>query len=162
MLTPLDWAFLAVLVLSLAVGAWRGLVYEVLSVLGWAVSFYAAQWFAAAVAAVLPFESLSPSVRFGAAFVLIFVLAQFACGLVAFVVKKLVAAIGLRPIDRILGALFGAARGVILLLAAAVVVNMTNLKEAQWWRSSTGAGVLTTGLQTLKPLLPETFAAYLD
>lgn len=162
MLTPLDWVFVAVLVLSLVVGAWRGLVYEVLSVLGWAVSFYAAQWFAPAVAAVLPFQSLSSAIRFAAAFVLIFVLALFACGMAAFVVKKLVEAIGLRPIDRILGALFGAARGIILLLAAAVVINMTTLKEGQWWRSSTGAGMLTTGLQTLKPLLPETFAAYLD
>lgn len=161
MLTPFDWACLAVLAFSLVVGAWRGLVYEVLSVLGWAVSFYAAQWFAPQLAAMLPFESLSSPVRFAMAFVLIFVLALFACGMVAFLVKKMVTAVGLRPIDRILGAFFGVARGVIVLLAAAVVINMTTFKQAEWWLSSHAAGVLTAGLQTLKPLLPETFAAYL-
>ena len=159
---PLDWVCFAVLVLSLVVGAWRGLMYEVLSVMGWAVSFYAAQWFAPQLATFLPFESLSSPVRFATAFVIIFVLALFAFGLLAFGVKKLVEAIGLRPIDRILGAVFGAARGVILLLAAAVVINMTALKQGEWWRSSHAAGVLTAGLQTLKPLLPETFAAYLN
>ncbi len=162
MLTPLDWVFLAVMVLSLVVGAWRGVVYEVLSLLGWAVSFYAAQWFAPSVAAVLPFQSVSPTIRFAAAVALSFVLALFACGMVAFVVKKLVSAIGLRPIDRVLGALFGTARGIILLLVAAVVINMTTLKEGQWWQSSAGANMLTAGLQTVKPLLPATFAVYLN
>ena len=161
-LMPVDWVFLAVLLLSLVIGAWRGLVYEVLSVLGWAASFYAAQWFAPRLASVLPFDSLSNSVRFAAAFVLIFVAALFVFGMLAFAVKKLVEAIGLRPIDRILGALFGVARGVILLLAAAVVINMTTLKQGQWWTSSTGAGILTTGLQILKPMLPPKFAVYLN
>ena len=161
-LMPVDWVFLAVLLLSLVIGAWRGLVYEVLSVLGWAASFYAAQWFAPRLASVLPFDSLSNSVRFAAAFVLIFVAALFVFGMLAFAVKKLVEAIGLRPIDRILGALFGVARGVILLLAAAVVINMTTLKQGQWWTSSIGAGILTTGLQILKPMLPPKFAVYLN
>ena len=161
-LMPVDWVFLAVLLLSLVIGAWRGLVYEVLSVLGWAASFYAAQWFAPRLASVLPFDSLSNSVRFAAAFVLIFVAALFVFGMLAFAVKKLVEAIGLRPIDRILGALFGVARGVILLLAAAVVINMTTLKQGEWWTSSIGAGILTAGLQILKPMLPPKFAVYLD
>ena len=161
-LMPVDWVFLAVLLLSLVIGAWRGLVYEVLSVLGWAASFYAAQWFAPRLASVLPFDSLSNPVRFAAAFVLIFVAALFVFGMLAFAVKKLVEAIGLRPIDRILGALFGVARGVILLLAAAVVINMTTLKQGQWWTSSIGAGILTAGLQILKPMLPPKFAVHLD
>ena len=161
-LMPVDWVFLAVLLLSLVIGAWRGLVYEVVSVLGWAASFYAAQWFAPRLASVLPFDSLSNPVRFAAALVLIFVAALFVFGMLAFAVKKLVEAIGLRPIDRILGALFGVARGVILLLAAAVVINMTTLKQGEWWTSSIGAGILTAGLQILKPMLPPKFAVYLD
>lgn len=162
MLTGLDWIFLAVLGASLLLGLWRGLVYEVLSVLGWAVSFYAAQWLAPDVAAMLPLQSLSDPLRYAAAFVLIFVAALFAWGLLAFVVKKLVEAVGLRPIDRVLGAVFGVLRGVILLLAAAVVVNMTALKTSDWWAQSSGAPMLSRVLEGLKPLLPEQFARYLD
>jgi membrane protein required for colicin V production len=157
-----DWILLAVLVFSMLLGAWRGLVYEVLSVLGWAVSFYAAQWFAPEVAARLPMVSAGEPVRYAAAFVLVFVVSVFVAGLLAFLLKKLVEAIGLRPVDRTLGALFGLVRGVILLLATAVVMNMTSLQSSDWWRESKGAVVLTAALKGLKPVLPERFAKYLE
>lgn len=156
-----DLAFLGVLVVSLLIGAWRGLVYEVLSVLGWALSFYLAQWFAPDVAALLPLQSASEPVRYAAAFVLIFIAAVFAAGLLAVLIKKLVEAVGLRPVDRTLGAAFGVVRGVILLLAVTVVINMTAFKSAPWWQESKGAEVSTTALKGLKPLLPEQFAKYL-
>jgi membrane protein required for colicin V production len=100
-------------------------------------------------------------VRYAAAFVLIFVAAVFAAGLLAVLIKKLVEAIGLRPADRTLGAAFGVVRGVILLLAVTVVINMTAFKSAPWWQESHGAGVSTAALKGLQPLLPEQFAKYL-
>jgi membrane protein required for colicin V production len=156
-----DWIFLAILGFSLAVGAWRGLVYEVLSVLGWVVSFYAAQYFAPQAAELLPIKSASQSLRFAAAFVLVFIAALFACGLVSFLVKKLVQSVGLRPVDRTLGAAFGLVRGLILLLAAAVVINMTALRRSDWWIESAGAAALTSMLKSLKPALPERFAPFI-
>jgi membrane protein required for colicin V production len=159
--TAVDWILLGVLVFSMLLGAWRGLMYEVLSVLGWVVSFFAAQWFAPDLATRLPVQSASDPVRYAAAFVLIFIAAVFAAGLLAFVVKKLVAAVGLAPVDRVLGAAFGVLRGVILLLAATVVIDMTALKSSSWWRESKGAPVLTATLKALKPVLPEQFAKYL-
>lgn len=161
-MAAVDWIFLGVLVFSMALGAWRGLVYEVLSVLGWAVSFYVAQWFAPQVAGWLPIQSASDPVRYAAAFVLVFIAAVFAAGLLAFLLKKLVEAIGLRPVDRTLGAAFGVLRGVILLLAATVVIDMTALKSSDWWQESRGAVALTATLKGLKPMLPEQFAKYLD
>lgn len=160
-MTTTDWILLAVLVFSMLVGAWRGLVYEVLSVLGWAVSFYAAQYFAPQVASWSPLQASSETVRYAAAFVLVFVAAVFTAGLLAFMVKKLVAAIGLRPVDRTMGAAFGLVRGVILLLAAAVVMDMTALKNSAWWQESKGASLLTVTLTGLKPVLPEQFSKYL-
>ena len=160
-MTTLDWALLGVLGLSMLLGAWRGLVYEVLSVLGWAVSFFAAQWFAPSVAAILPLQSVSEPVRYAAGFVLVFVGVLVVCSLLTVAIKELVQAVGLRPIDRTLGAGFGILRGLILLLAATVVVNMTALKNSAWWQESSGAGVLNTALISIKPMLPEQFAKYL-
>jgi membrane protein required for colicin V production len=157
-----DWILLAVLVFSMLLGAWRGLVYEVLSVLGWAASFYAAQYFAPMVAAWLPLQSSSQTIRYAAAFVLVFVAAVFAAGMLAFLLKKLIQAIGLRPIDRSMGAAFGLVRGLILLLAAAVVMDMTSLKNSVWWQESKGAPILSAALKGLKPVLPEKFANYLN
>lgn len=160
-MTAVDWILLGVLGFSMLLGAWRGLVYEVLSVLGWVVSFFVAQWFAPDLATRLPLQSAADPVRYAAAFVLIFIASVFAAGLLAFLFKKLVAAVGLAPVDRVLGAAFGVLRGVILLLAATVVIDMTALKTSDWWRESKGAPVLTATLKALKPVLPEQFAKYL-
>ena len=161
-MASLDWIFLAVLLGSMLLGAWRGLVYEVLSVLGWAASFYAAQWLAPSVALLLPIQSLSESLRYAAAFVLVFIAAIFIAGFIAFLLKKLIDAIGLRPVDRSMGAAFGLLRGVILLLAATVVMQMTDLNRNVWWLEAKGTAVLATVLSGLKPLLPERFAAFLN
>ena len=144
-MATLDWVLAGVLFFSLLLGAWRGLVYEVLSVLGWAASFYVAQWYAPQAATLLPLQSASEPVRYAAAFVLVFIAAVF-----------------LRPVDRTLGAAFGVLRGVILLLAAAVVMDMTALQSSPWWQESRGASALTATLQGLKPVLPEQFAKYLN
>lgn len=157
-----DLSLLAVLVFSMLVGAWRGLVYEVLSVLGWVASFYAAQWLAPPVALWLPLDSVAEPVRYAAAFALVFIAAVFAAGLLASVVKRLIDGAGLRPVDRVMGAAFGTLRGIVLLLAATVVMNMTALKSSPWWQTSQGAMLLTATLERLKPVLPESFAKYLN
>ncbi len=161
-MAAVDWIFLGVLVFSMLLGAWRGLVYEVLSVLGWAASFFIALVFAPQVASLLPMQEVSEPVRYAAGFVLVFIASVFAVGLLAFMLKKLIEAIGLRPIDRTLGAAFGLVRGVILLLAAAVVISMTALKQSAWWQESKGAVALAATLKGLKPMLPEKFAKYLN
>ena len=160
-MTGLDWILLATLLLSLLVGVWRGLVFEVLSVLGWVAAFFLAQWFAPWLASRLPADSWSEALRHAVAFVLVFVAAVFAAGLLASLLRKLTSVVGLRPVDRLLGAAFGLVRGLLLLLALTVVVEMTPLKASQWWRESQGAPLLSTVLAGLKPALPESFARYL-
>jgi len=157
----LDWAVVAVLAVSLLVGALRGLVYEVLSVASWIAAFVLAQWFAPQVAAWLPLGKAGETARYAAAFVVIFIGVVFAGGVFAWLVKKMVEAVGLRPIDRVLGAAFGLLRGAVLLLAAAVIVNMTSLKSADWWVESRTSGVTLAALKGLKPVLPERFGRYL-
>lgn len=157
----LDWIFLAVLLISLVVGAWRGLVYEVLSVCTWIAAFVVAQWFAPDAAQWLPMEGAAEAMRYAAGFVLVFIAAVFAGSLIAFLIKKLVAAVGLRPADRLLGAAFGVVRGTVLLLAVTVVVGMTPLHTAQWWQEAAGPRVATVVLSGLKPVLPQEFGKYL-
>lgn len=157
----LDWIFLAVLLISLVVGAWRGLVYEVLSVCTWIAAFVVAQWFAPDAAQWLPMAGAAEPMRYAAGFVLVFIAAVFAGSLIAFLIKKLVAAAGLRPADRMLGAAFGLVRGTVLLLAVTVVVGMTPLHTAQWWQEAAGPRVATVVLSGLKPVLPQEFGKYL-
>ena len=160
-MAPLDWIFVAVLLASMLIGAWRGLVFEVLSLLGWVVSFFVAQWWADDMAALLPMGESAGSLRYAAGFAGVFVASVFVCGFLTWLAKKLVEAIGLRPADRTLGAVFGVLRGLVLLLAVAVVAGLTPLRDAAWWQESRGAPVLAEVLRGLKPALPDEFARHL-
>ena len=160
-MAALDWIFVAVLLASMLIGAWRGLVFEVLSLLGWVVSFFVAQWWADDMAALLPMGESAGSLRYAAGFAVVFVASVFVCGFLTWLAKKLVEAIGLRPADRTLGAVFGVLRGLVLLLAVAVVAGLTPLRDAAWWQESRGAPVLAEVLRGLKPALPDEFARHL-
>jgi membrane protein required for colicin V production len=157
----LDWIAVTFVVVSMLFGLVRGLVFEVISLAGWVAAFIMAQWLASDVAAWLPFGDPQATWRYPLAFVLVFVAVAFGVGLVAALTRKLIAAVGLRPVDRILGGAFGAARGVVALLVLAVTVHLMALSDSAWWRDSLSANVLDAALQGLKPALPEKLASYL-
>jgi membrane protein required for colicin V production len=160
-MATLDWIFLAVLGVSFLLGALRGLVYEVLSVMSWIAAFIVAQWLAPDAAALLPIQRAPEAGRYAVGFMVVFIAVVFAGALLAWVTKRLVQAVGLRPVDRTLGAAFGLVRGAVLLLAVAVVVNMSPVRRAAWWTDSKGAALSMAALKGLKPVLPERFGQYL-
>jgi len=157
----LDWIFAVVMLLSMLLGAWRGLVYELLSLINWVVAFVLAQWFGHDVARYLPMSGASEAMRYAAGFVVVFIAAMVVGALIAVLVKKLTAAVGLRPVDRVLGAVFGLTRGVLLLLLATAVVAMTPLKDSATWQESVGASVGLVALKGLKPVLPRDLDRFL-
>ena len=160
-MNAVDGVLLFLLLVSAVVGMWRGLVYEVLSLMAWVAAFLLAQAYAGAVAPMLPLDGLSPALRTATAFAVVFVVSAFAGGFVAWVVKKMVAVVGLRPIDRVLGGAFGLLRGAVVLLAVALVVGMSPFQSQEAWQTSSVARVLGDSLHVLKPLLPEPVARYL-
>ena len=160
-LPAVDWILLAVLGLSFLLGLWRGLVQEVLSLAGWVAAFFVAQIYAPQAAAWLPMEGSSQMLRYAAGFVAVFIAVLIATVLVSFVIKKLVSAVGLGPLDRLLGSLFGLLRGLVILLAVTVVVGMTPMRESDAWQHAQGAQWLQQFLHVLKPVLPADFGKYL-
>lgn len=160
-MAALDWVFAAVLAVSFLIGAWRGLVYEVLSVISWIAAFIVAQWLAPDAAQWLPVQRAPEAGRYAMGFIVVFIAVVFAGAFLAWLTTKLIEAVGLRPVDRTLGAAFGLVRGAILLMAVAVVVNMSPARSAQWWTESKGAEISIAALKGLKPVLPEQFGQYL-
>lgn len=157
----LDWIAIVLLLLSLLIGVVRGLVFELISLAGWVAAFVLAQWFADDVGAWLPFGEPAAAWRYAAGFVLVFVAVAFGIGLLAALMRKWVVAVGLRPVDRTLGAAFGLVRGAVALVAVAVVVNVMAWRQAALWQESHGAKMLDAALQGLKPALPDKLASYL-
>jgi membrane protein required for colicin V production len=154
-LSWVDWALLGVLLASVIVGLWRGLVFEVLSLVGWVVAFIAAQAFAPTLAPMLPIGVPGSALNHGVAFLLTFMLALVIWALASRLLRLLIHATPLQPVDRALGGVFGLARGAVLLLAVATVVMLSPAQRSTAWQQSRGAAWLATALQGLKPVLPD-------
>ena len=148
-----DAVVLGTVLVSMLLGAWRGLVYELFSLVGWVAGFFVARLFAPDVAAWLPLQGWDATVQYGVGFVLTFVVAVFAWGLLSALAKKLMEVVGLRPVDRALGAMFGLVRAVVLLLVLSVVVVSTPLQEQNWWTQSASAPWLADAVTRILPAL---------
>ena len=160
-MTWLDYAVAGVLAASVIWGAWRGLVREVIAILGWIIAFLAANLFAGPLGAEMPEAIPTPELRTAAAFVAVFVGALAVTSLLALLLSKMVKAVGLGGLDRLLGALFGVARGLLIALAAALLAGLTSAPRQAWWRDSATGPALATAALAAKPLLPPAFAGRL-
>lgn len=159
-MAAVDLFLLLLLLASVLLGVWRGLVYELLSIAGWIAAFMLAQWLAGWAAVRLPLNDFSEPLRYAAGFIVVFVVAAFGAGLLSWLISQLVESVGLRPVDRVLGAGFGLLRGLVMLLALALLVNMTPIKQQEGWQASAGARSLDQGLHLLKGAVPERLARY--
>jgi membrane protein required for colicin V production len=159
-MTYLDYFVIAALLLSVAWGAWRGLVHEVLSLAGWIMAFLAANLLAAPLSETFP-ANMRPEFRVVGAFVLVFVATLVLTTLLTALVTKFVRVSVLQSLDRWLGALFGLVRGLLIIVAFAVAAGLTALPTMPVWKeSATGYSLAQTVIQ-LKPWLPPALASRL-
>jgi membrane protein required for colicin V production len=157
----LDYAALAVLGVSLVCSALRGAVREIMSLAGWVMAFLAASLFAGPLALALPAAVPGEPLRVLVAYVAIFVVVLVISGLTGLLLAKLVKVAGLGAADRLLGALFGLARGAVLVLVLALMAGLTSAPRQPFWRDSVAGAPLAAVASALKPWLPETFAGRL-
>jgi len=157
-MTWLDYAVIGVVAASIAWGVWRGLVREVLSILAWVIAFLAANLFAGPAGEALPRSIPTPELRVAAAFVLVFLASLVAATLVALFASKIVKAVGLGGLDRALGAVFGLARGMLIVFAAVLLAGLTSLPRQPGWRESVTGASLESAALAFRPWLPATLA----
>ena len=156
-----DLALASVLALSVLIGLFRGLVFELMLLAGWVVAYFAAVWFAPELARHVPIGAPGSALNHSAALAACFILALVAWGLLSRLVKMLIAVTPLTIIDRLLGAVFGLLRGAVLLLAVATVVALTPAAQSSSWQASVGAQILGVALHGLRPMLPPAVAQWL-
>lgn len=157
-MTPFDYFVLAVMAVSLLVGVARGVVSEILALLAWVAAFVAARMWAAPAGSLLLAEVSDPLWRTLAGFVAVFVAVLILFALLRWAMSLLLKAAGLRPLDRVLGALFGVARGVLVLLVLVLLAGLTPLPQQPWWRQAIFAPPLETGVLAVRPWLPAELA----
>jgi len=156
--TVFDYAVLAIVAASILLGAWRGLVSEVLALAAWVAALLAGRALAPEMAPVFGEWLQEPALRYAAAFVAIVVAVLVAAALLRLALSKLLRAIGLGPLDRFLGAVFGVARGVLVVLLCVLIGGLTVLPQQAWWRQAWLAPPLETAVLAAKPWLPAAVA----
>ena len=157
-MTALDYAVLAIVGLSVLVSVVRGLVREVLALAAWAVGFVVATLYSGEFAVLLPAAISDERLRLLAAFIVLFLLVLVAMSVVAYLVVKLVRSAGLGVEDRVLGGIFGFARGLLVVMVLVLAAGFTSLPRAPVWRDAMLSGPLEACAIQVKGWLPSQFS----
>lgn len=139
-----DWVLLSAVCVSALFGVWRGFVREAMSLAVWVAAIALAWIYGSLPAAWLSGLVESPSLRLLLGSVAVFIACLLLGGMATRAGSSFIRLSGLGDMDRLFGLLFGAARGLLLLVVAAALISFTPLRDAVWWQSSWAAPRLST------------------
>jgi membrane protein required for colicin V production len=131
-----DYVIIAVIALSAIISLMRGFVREAISLVTWIAAFWIALMFFRDLADHLVPWIEVPSLRLGAAFAILLLLSLLLGALVGFLMGQLVDKTGLSGTDRLIGVLFGVARGAVLIAILVLLAGLTPLPNDPWWQQS--------------------------
>lgn len=155
-----DYAILAIIALSAVISIWRGLIREVLSLLAWILAVLVAMTFMRPLANLFtPYISI-PSARLVIAFMALFIAALLCGAIVNFIIARLVVSSGLSGTDRMLGIVFGVARGAIVVGILVLMAGLTPLPQDPWWEQSLLLDRFEELARWMRSYLPSELAGY--
>jgi membrane protein required for colicin V production len=152
-MTIFDYGVIAIVVASLALGLWRGLIGEVLALLAWILAALAAWQFGPEIGALMTAIE-DPGLRLLAGYGAVFLGVLLVLGVLRLAIRGLLKALGLTAVDRLLGVCFGIARGMLIVLILVAVGGMTSAPKQPWWQKAALAPPLETAVLASKPWMP--------
>jgi membrane protein required for colicin V production len=158
-MTEFDYIIFAIIVLSVLLGWWRGIVYELLSLLSWVTSYFVAKSWGADFSPYMPAVIESETLRSITSYLAVFVTTLILCGIASWSLNKLVKSFGLDwRTDGVSGAIFGFFRGVMLVLVLVLVAGLTKLPQTSFWQNAILSKPLQNTALLVKDLLPDDMA----
>lgn len=135
-MTWVDYLIPGIIVVSALLSLMRGFVREAMSLAGWLVATWVALQFSQPLAEAFLGVISAPSLRVGIAFVILFVIVLVLSALVNRLAYQLVRRTGLTGTDRMIGMLFGAVRGAVIVAVLVLLAGMTTMPQDPWWNES--------------------------
>jgi len=132
----LDYTIITIIAISALISLMRGFIREALSLASWIIAFWVGLTFAKNLSPMLQPYIHSDSVRYGIAFFILFVATLLLGAFVNFLITHLVEKTGLSGTDRLLGVVFGFARGVLLVSIVLLAARMTSFPQDTVWQQS--------------------------
>ncbi|MEM7206758.1 MAG: CvpA family protein [Pseudomonadota bacterium] len=157
----LDYVILGIITVSSLISVWRGFLKEIFSLGAWIAAGIVTFTFAGTVAVLVPDFVQSPTLRLAIAAFVLFVATLFLGGVVNYLIHKAMAKVGLTGTDRLLGLLFGIARGVIIVLVIVLLAGLTPLPQESWWQNAVLIDYFVSATLWLQSYLPESVTNYL-
>lgn len=157
-----DYVLIAIVALSAVISLLRGFIREALALVGWVAAVWLVLSFTQPVAALFTEQVEVPSVRMGIAALIIFVGTLIVAAIVGYLVGLLVDKTGLSGTDRMLGVVFGAARGVIIAAILVLLAGLTPLPRDPWWHASVLLPRFQQVAEQLRTLLPDEIARHVN
>lgn len=161
-MTAFDLMVIGVVGLSAIFAFMRGFVRVAVSLVAWVVAVLGAIHFSSLLGGMLPDFGESPETRYVAAFALILIGILIVGGLLGNVLSRLMRVAGLGFLDRMLGAIFGVARGLLIAVVLVLFAGLTTAPKTDWWQNSLMSSGLTAAALALRPWLPKAWADRLD
>ena len=158
-MNELDYAIIAVVLVSVCVGAWRGAIREVINISGWVLAFFLAHALSATLAPYFADWMAEPVYRTVVAWIVIFVAVLIFAALLASLLSEVVRKLGLSGLDRLLGAMVGLLRGAIVVIVLALAAGMTKFPESAIWRNATFTPPVEVAALYARALLPQSLAS---
>ena len=160
-----NWADVAIVAIVAVSALWsllRGFFKEAISLLGWFAAIWLALNFSAELAPRLTPWVQTPSLRLGIAFAGLMIATLVLSSVLGFVVGQLIEKTGLSPTDRLLGMVFGAARGAIVVVVVVMLAGLTPIPNDPWWRESTLIPYAQRGASELRAALPKELEQFFE
>lgn len=157
-MTIFDYVVIGIVVASLLLGLWRGVVGELIALAAWVLGFLAASEFGGEVGTRVFAGLGDPGLRHLAGYAAVFVAVLVLMAVLRLLAGSLIKALGLGLSDRLLGLLFGILRGMLIVMVMVALGGMTPAPRQTWWQGATLAAPLETAVLAVRPWLPEDLA----
>ena len=131
-----DFFILGILGISVLISLWRGFTHEALSLAGWVLAVWIAVTFARHLDGMLRSHIETPSLRLIVAFAILFFLTLMIAGLITYLAVQLIKKTGLTGTDRVIGIIFGLARGGVIVTVLVLLAGLTAMPHDPWWHHS--------------------------
>ena len=130
-----DYVLIGAFLVSVGVGFFRGFFREALSLVNWALALWVAWRFSGLLDPLLASIS-SPVIKLWTGRVIAFVGTMLVGALVSKLIVMLVHKSGLSGTDRVLGMVFGAGRGVLVVGLLVILCQALEMDREPWWQES--------------------------
>ncbi|MDP2152578.1 MAG: CvpA family protein [Methylotenera sp.] len=135
-MTIFDYIVLIIIGLSVILSVMRGMIREVLAIVGLVAAFYVGITYTNQLLPMMPIDIPNDALRVLAAFLVLFLATLLLATLLGIALSAIFKKAGLGWLNRFLGALFGLARGLLIVCVIVFLAGLTDIPKDSRWRNA--------------------------